>query len=76
MQLVIFLPTFNALCIRLKIDVIKRVKKLGFFLPTFNALCIRPKIDVIKSEKTWDLKGKRKALATLLVSEGTGPQLQ
>ena len=29
MQLVIFLPTFNALCKRPKIDVMERVKKLG-----------------------------------------------
>jgi hypothetical protein len=30
-QLVIFLPTFNVLCMRPKIDVMERVQKLGIW---------------------------------------------
>jgi hypothetical protein len=38
-QLVIFLPTFNALCMRSKIDVMERVKKLEIWKGREQGLC-------------------------------------
>jgi hypothetical protein len=37
-QLVIFLPTFNATCMRPKVDVMERVKKLRIWVASKQAL--------------------------------------